>query len=320
MTDWQLRRELHARDRRLPLGERTYVMAILNLTDDSFSGDGLRRDIDEAVRRAVEAERQGADIIDIGAESARADVAVRNAGEEARVVSEAVGRVRTEAGLVISVDTYKGVVAEAALQAGADMINDIGGLAYDGATATAAAKYGAAFVINYTSSPPKVRPTAPPRYDDVVEAHLRFFRTSIETARRADVREESIVLDPGIAFGKSHDQDLQVLRRLGELRQLGLPILLAASRKHFIGSVLGVPPPERDAATVAVTALAIAGGVDIVRVHDVRANVHAARMADAIVRHGAGDYRASPETWPWSRDSEPIPDTTIAPSRGDADS
>ena len=126
------------------------------------------------------------------------------------------------------------------------------------------------------------------------------------------------MVDPGISFGKSHDEDLQVLRRLAEFRQLGLPILVAASRKHFIGSVLGIVPSERDAATVAVTALAIAGGADIVRVHDVRANVQAARIADAIVRHGAGDYAASPETWPWWREAEPIPGTTIGRPRGDA--
>ena len=320
MTDRQLRRELHARHRTLPLGDRTYVMAILNLTDDSFSGDGVGRDLDQAVRRAVEAERQGADIIDIGGESARADVPARDSQEEAGFVAEAVNRVQAEADLLISVDTYKRVVAEAALEAGSHMINDIGGLAYDVATAAAAAKFGAAIVINFTSSPPKVRPATPPQYDDVIEAHVQFLRQGIERAERAGVLEESIVLDPGLAFGKSHDEDLQVLRQLGEFRALGLPILVAASRKHFIGSVLGVSPTERDAATLAVTALAIAGGADIVRVHDVRANVEAARMADAIVRHRSGDYAASAETWPWWREAKPIPGTTIAAPPGDADS
>jgi len=218
MTDQPMPRELRARDRRLPLGERTYVMAILNLTDDSFSGDGVGSDVDRAIRRAVDAEEQGADIVDIGGESARADVPVRDASEEAAFVAEVIARVSTEVGIVISVDTYKGVVAEATLEAGAQMINDIGGLAYDDSTASAAAKYGAALVMNYTASPPKVRPMAPPRYEDVVAAHLAFFRTGIERAKRAGVGAESIVLDPGIAFGKSHDEDLQVLRRLVEFR------------------------------------------------------------------------------------------------------
>jgi dihydropteroate synthase len=310
-------RILRARDRALSLGARTYVMAILNVTDDSFSGDGTGDDVDAALRRAAAAARDGAHIVDVGGESARADVPARDAGEEAQLVAAVVRRVAAEVDVLVSVDTYKPAVAEAALQAGAHIINDIGGLTDGAGTAEAAARHGAALVINFTAERPKVRPAAPPKYDDVIEAHARFFRERTAAARAAGVADDAIVLDPGIAFGKSHDEDLEVLRRFGEMRSLGLPLLVAASRKHFIGSVLGVPPQERDAATTAVTALAVAAGADIVRVHDVRANVHAARIADAIVRGRRGDFAATPASWPWAAGATPLPGTRIgeAPHR-----
>jgi dihydropteroate synthase len=304
-------REFVARDRTLPLGARTYVMAILNLTDDSFSGDGTGADVDAAIRHAVQAAENGADIIDIGAESARADVPVRDAEEEAQFAGRVIERVGREVDILISADTYKGVVAEAALQAGAHIINDIGGFMYDTSTARAAAKAGAALVINYTYERPKIRPSEPPQYDDVLGAHLAFFRDRIATARAEGVARESIVVDPGIAFGKSHDEDLEMLRRLPDVRALGYPLLVAHSRKHFIGSVLGLAPGERDIATAAVTALAVAGGADIVRVHDVHANVQAARIADAIVRRHRGDFAATAASWPWWSQAAPIPGTTI---------
>jgi dihydropteroate synthase len=310
------RQPLRARDRLLPMGRRTYVMAIVNLTSDSFSGDGVGSDLDEAVRRAVAAQAEGADIVDLGAESARADVAVRDEEEEAAIAGEAVRRVAAETDLLISADTYKGAVARAALEAGAHMINDIGGFMYDTATAEAAARYGAALVINYTYERPKIRPAEPPRYDDLVGEHLAFLRDRIARAVAAGVAPDSIVVDPGIAFGKSHDEDLEVLRRLGEFRASGKPVLVAASRKHFVGSVLGIPPEERDAATAAVTALNVALGADIVRVHDVRANVHAARIADAIVRGRPGGFAASAASWPWASGATPIPGTTIRRDRG----
>lgn len=304
-------RALRARDATFPLGQRTYVMAILNLTEDSFSGDGTGADLDAAVRRAVSAERDGADIIDVGGESARADVPARDAAEEAQFVARAIDRVRRECSIAVSVDTYKGTVARAALDAGAVLVNDIGGFMLGTETADAAARSGAALVINYTYERPKVRPQSPPRYHDLIAAHSQFFEERIGMARAAGVARESLILDPGIAFGKSHDEDLEVLRHLGEFRSLGLPLLLAASRKHVIGSVTGLPPAERDAATVALTALAVASGADFVRVHDVASNVAAARMADAVVRGRAGDFAADDASWPWWRERPPIPGTTI---------
>lgn len=287
-------------------------MAILNLTPDSFSGDGVGDDVDEAVRRAAVAAEEGADIIDIGGESARADVPVRDDGEEATAVGGAVRRIAREVDCLISADTYKRPVAEAALQAGAHIINDIGGLLEGTGSAEAAAASGAALVVNYTYERPKVRPNEPPRYVDLVAEHIAFLRARLAEAEAVGVAPESIIIDPGIAFGKSHDEDLEILRRLGAFRALGQPLLVAASRKHFIGSVLGLPPDQRDEATAAVTALAIAQGADIVRVHNVRTTVRVARMADAIVRGRSGDYAAtSSASWPWARDAAPIPGTTI---------
>lgn len=305
-------RSMRARDRVLALGARTYVMAIVNLTDDSFSGDGAGDDIDAAARLAMKAASDGADIIDLGAESARADVPARDARVEADLLSQAVHRVRAETGLVISADTYKPAVAEAALQAGAHMINDISGLIDGPAMAELCARYGAALVVNYTWERPKVRPSSPPQRDDVVREHLDVLHARTRSATDAGLTAESIVVDPGIAFGKSHDEDLQVLRRLREFHALGYPLLVAASRKHFIGSVTGLPPAERDEATVAVSVLAAAATVDIVRVHNVPANVRAVRIADAILRGHAGEYAPVPHSWPWAASATPIAGTTIS--------
>ena len=302
---------LIARDRTLPMGARTYVMAILNLTDDSFSGDGTGADIAAAVRRAVDAQREGADIIDIGAESARSDVPVRDADEEAQFVGRAIERIAREVDATISADTYKPPVAEAAMQAGAHILNDIGGFKLGIGTAEVAARYGAALVLNYTLRGPKNRPTSPPEYADLIGEHLAFLRERAGMAIEAGVSPRSLIADPGIAFGKSHDEDLEVLRRLGQFRSLGLPLLVAASRKHFIGSVTGLPPEERDEATAAVTALNVAYGADIVRVHDVRTTVRVVRVADAIVRGRAGDYAATAESWPWASGAQPIAGTRI---------
>jgi dihydropteroate synthase len=286
-------------------------MAILNLTDDSFSSDGTGADADAAVRRAVRAQTEGADIIDIGAESARSDVPARDAAEEAEFVARVIERVAADVDLVISTDTYKPSVAEAAVVAGAHIINDIGGFKLGAGTAEVAAKQGAALVLNYTYERPKVRPAKPPVYGDLIGEHVGFLSDAMRTAQEAGVPRESLIIDPGIAFGKSHDEDLEVLRHLDAFTALGAPMLVAASRKHFIGSVTGLPPAERDAATVAVTALSIAQGADIVRVHDVPSTVAAVRMADAIVRGRLGDFAASRKSWPWAVNATPIAGTTI---------
>jgi dihydropteroate synthase len=273
-------------------------MGIINITADSFTGDGVLGSTEQAVERARRFAADGAHIIDVGGESARADVPVVDVRDEIRRVVPVIEAIVRETGLPVSIDTYKPPVAEAAVDAGASIINDIGGFKLGLGTAEVAARTGAALVLNHTYERPKVRPASPPLYPDLIDAVYAFLRTRLEMARNAGVPEDRLIVDPGIAFGKSHDEDLTVIRRLRELETLRRPILVAPSRKHFIGSVLGAPVENRMPGTAAVIALAIANGADIVRVHDVAAMAQVARMADAISRRGAGDFAATVETWP----------------------
>jgi dihydropteroate synthase len=289
-------------------------MGILNATPDSFSGDGLLGQIDRIVERGRRFVAAGADILDVGGESARADVRTLTPDEEIERVVPVIERLAHEVDAVISIDSYKEAVVEAAVGAGARLINDIGGFKLGTGTARIAARQRVPLVVNYTFERPKIRPAAPPLYTDLVAEHLAFFRERIAQAVVLGVERSQLVLDPGIAFGKSHDEDLTILRHLSELRELGQPLLVAASRKHFIGSVLGLPPEERLEGTAAVVALAIAQGADIVRVHDVQAMARVARMADALVRAEPGDYAASADSWPWAAAALAIPGTTIVPS------
>ncbi|HZU77821.1 MAG TPA: dihydropteroate synthase [Dehalococcoidia bacterium] len=302
---------LRCGDRTLELGGHTYIMGILNVTDDSFSGDGLLGDPTTLLWRAQQFVADGADILDVGGESARADVRALTPDEEIARVVPAIERLAREVDAVISIDSYKPEVVEAAVQAGARLINDIGGFRLGTGTADVAARCGVPLVINYTYERPKVRPSAPPLYADLIGEHVAFFQSRIERAVAAGVERSQLVLDPGIAFGKSHDEDLTVLRELRRFTGFGLPLLVAASRKHLIGSVLGLRPEERLEGTAAIIALSIANGADIVRVHDVRAMARVARMADALVRGRPGDFAASAESWPWAAGAAIIPGTTI---------
>lgn len=286
-------------------------MGILNVTDDSFSGDGLLSDRGTLLARARKFVADGAHILDVGGESARADVRSLTAAEEIDRVVPVIEWLTREIDAVISIDSYKPEVVDAAVQAGARLINDIGGLMLGTSTAEVAARYRVPLVLNYTYERPKVRPSSPPVYQDVIGDHLAFLRRRIDMAVAAGVERDQIVLDPGIAFGKSHDEDLVVLRRLREFSVFGLPLLVAASRKHFIGSVLGLPPSQRLEGTAAVTAISIANGADIVRVHDVKAMARVAKMTDALVRAQAGDYGATEDSWPWAADARVIAGTTI---------
>lgn len=299
-------------DRVLEFGRRTHIMGILNVTSDSFSGDGLLADRQALVERGRRFVADGAVILDVGGESARADVRALTDKEEIARVCPVIEQLSAEVDTVISIDSYKPRVVEAAIRAGARLVNDIGGLKLGSGTAAIAARYGVPLVINYTYERPKVRPSAPPVYADLIGEHLAFFRERIALVAAAGVPPSQLVLDPGIAFGKSHDEDLTILRRLREFMVLGLPLLVAASRKHFIGSVLGLPPGDRLEGTAAVTAIAIANGADIVRVHDVQAMTRVARMTDALVRAQPGDYAATASSWPWAAGAAIIPGTTIA--------
>jgi dihydropteroate synthase len=278
-------------------GARTFVMGILNVTPDSFSGDGLLAGRDEApdrpstpdpieaaVATAVAMVDDGADLLDLGGESTRPGHAVVSAEAElGRIVPVIVAVRRALPDVPISVDTTKRPVAEAALAAGADLINDIWGVGTDEGLVRLAAERGAPLVVMHNR--------AEPRYRDLVSEVIADLRAALERAVRLGVAPGSLIVDPGFGFGKTPEQNLEIVRELGALRVLGRPILLGTSRKSTLGRVLDLPVDERLEATLATTAIGIAEGADIVRVHDVRANVRAARVSDAIVR---GTWRESP--------------------------
>ena len=277
---------------------RPVVMGILNLTEDSFSGDGVGQDIASALARAEALGAAGADIIDVGAESARADRPVLDEAAEAELVGSAAAALVRE-GHVVSSDTYKPGVARAALEAGAELVNDISGLTLGTGAAAEAARAGSGYVLNYSYSVPKRRPDSPPVYADVVTETVAWFERRLAELEAAGLARESIAVDPGIAFGKSHDEDIQALRRIGELCTFGLPVLLAHSRKNFIGSVSGRPPAERDLETQVASALAYAQGVRIFRVHDPEGARRALEMAAAIVSAAPGAFAPDGTSWPW---------------------
>ncbi len=269
-------------------GERTYVMGILNLTPDSFSGDGLVRDGSDAVAAAVEQGRamvaDGADILDVGGESSRPGHQDVAADEERRRVVPAIAAIRAALPEVpVSVDTTKPAVAEAAIDAGAALVNDVWGVAADDGMARVAAARGVPIVLMHNR--------AEARYTNLMAEIVADLEAAIERALAAGVAWDAIIVDPGFGFGKTPDHNLVLLRELDAIRLLGRPILLGTSRKSTLGKVLDLPPGERLEATIATTAIGIAAGVDMVRVHDVRANVRAARMTDAIVRAAAPSER-----------------------------
>jgi len=263
-----------------PCGERTLVMGIINVTPDSFSGDGLVDQLDAIVARAQAMVEAGADIIDVGGESTRPGHQPVPAAEELRRVIPAIRALAAAVPVPISVDTSKAVVAEAALQAGASIINDVRGLQADPAMATLAAEAGVPIIIMHDQKILSAERLIP----DIVRELAR----RIDQALAAGVRWERIIVDPGFGFGKTPDLNLLLLRCLSELRVLGRPILVGTSRKSMIGHVLGTPPDDRVEGTAATVALAIANGADIVRVHDVPQMVRVVRMTDAVVRGWRG--------------------------------
>lgn len=288
---WQLR------DESLPL-DTFHLMGIVNLTVDSFSGDGVGNDLSAAVAKADELRAAGACIIDVGGESARAGRPVIEPEEEAATVTPVVKALTAE-GHRVSIDTYEPIVAAAALEVGAVIVNDISGLTIGLGAAEAAAAAGAGYVLNYSFSPPKRRPDTPPVYADVVAETVGWFRGRLGQLEAAGLARDSIAVDPGIAFGKSHDEDIQMLRGIGSLRTFGQPLLLAHSRKNFIGSISGGDPSDRDLETHVLSAMALAEGVQIFRVHDVAGARRALLVAAAVANGTPGDYAPDDESWPW---------------------
>tara|TARA_B100000749_G_scaffold43164_1_gene29801 strand:+ start:1796 stop:2626 length:831 start_codon:yes stop_codon:yes gene_type:complete len=260
----------------LAWGARTYVMGIINVTPDSFSGDALSGDISAVVNQAVRFQDEGADILDIGAESTRPGHEKVSLEEELTRLMPALEAVAKRVELPISVDTYKAEVARHAVDAGAVIINDIWGLKAEPELAQVAAETGAGLVLMHNQ-----KGTI---YQDLLPDLGSSLQTSVKTARDAGVPKENIIIDPGIGFGKTPDQNLEVLAGLNALKVAGCPILVGTSRKSTLGLLLDLPTDQRVEATAATVALAIAGGADLVRVHDVKEMVRVCRVTDAVVR------------------------------------
>ena len=269
-------------------GERTYVMGILNVTPDSFSGDGLADDVKAAVARARQLAAEGADIIDIGGESTRPAAQPVSAEEELRRVIPVIESLAGELSVPMSIDTTKSEVALRALEAGVRMLNDQWGLKRDPRLAELAADWKAPIILMSNQRDKGGYDNALKRdtadYADPVTEVINSLKGSLKIAAEAGVPGENIIVDPGIGFGKSWQHDLEIVRRLDELSGLGKPILLGPSGKSFIGKVLDLPVAERLQGTAAAVAIGIARGADMVRVHDVKPIVRVCRMSDAIIR------------------------------------
>jgi dihydropteroate synthase len=268
-------------------GERTYVMGIINVSPESFSGDGLTS-VEAAVSQARRFVDQGADILDIGGESTRPGAAPVPVDQEISRVVPVIERLAGEIPVPLSVDTYKSPVAQRALEAGANMINDQWGLKKDRNLAELAAEWGVPLILMSNQRDKGGYDSGIQRdiayYDDLMAEVTSSLTGSIELSLALGVPGENIIVDPGIGFGKSWRQELELIRRLYELKGLGYPILIGPSRKSFIGMVLELPTEERLEGTAAAVAIGIARGADIVRVHDVLPMVRVCRVSDAIVR------------------------------------
>lgn len=274
-------RTLNCQGKKLELGRKTLLMGILNITPDSFSDGGRFFSPESALQHAEQLIQEGADILDIGAESTRPGYAGINAEEEWMRLEPVLREIIPGCPVPVSVDTQKAVVAEKALSLGVHIINDIWGLQKDPEMAKVIGESQAAVVVMHNKENTE--------YKNLWADLLAFLEESIELALKNDIPEDRIIVDPGIGFGKTLEQNLEVLSRLDELRILGYPILLGVSRKSVIGRTLNLPVEERLAPTIALGTLGIAAGVDILRVHDVLENKKAALMADQIIRRKRGE-------------------------------
>ncbi|MEC3882408.1 dihydropteroate synthase [Halobacillus litoralis] len=272
--------KLSTSEKTFDLTKETLVMGILNITPDSFSDGGLYFDLDHAVKQAKMMEEEGAHIIDIGGESTRPGHRPVTVEEELARVIPAIQAVKKAVSLPISIDTYKAEVAEKAVAAGASIINDVWGAIKEPAIADVAAQYGVPIILTHNRSDRN--------YKSLLDDMKNDLRRSIKTAREAGVKDEHIILDPGIGFAKTQAQNLEVMRNLADLKELGYPLLLGTSRKSFIGTALDLPKDERMEGTGATVCYGVAQGVDVVRVHDVKPIVRMTKMMDAMLGKGEG--------------------------------
>lgn len=267
----------------LPLSARTCVMGVLNVTPDSFSDAGRYADFDTAVARGLAMAEEGADIIDVGGESTRPGADPVPESDEMDRVVPVIKELAAKLDIPISIDTHKSGVARAALDAGASIINDISGMTFDSAMAPLAAKAGVPVALMHIKGKPKDM-QADPAYDSLMSEISGYFRDKARAVISAGVAPDKIIVDPGIGFGKTVEHNLEIIRRVAELKSLGYPILIGPSRKSFIGKILGLEADQRLEGTAAAIAACVAGGASLVRVHDVKEMVRVVRVADAVFR------------------------------------
>jgi len=274
---------INCRGKSITFGKRTLIMGILNVTPDSFSDGGVYFSVDTAVERAEAMVAEGADMIDVGGESSRPGAESVSLEEELSRVLPVIRRLAKELEVPISIDTYKAHVAKQAIEAGANIVNDISALNFDPEMAKVVSETQAAVVLMHMKGTPR-NMQMNPTYHALIPEIAQYLRRSIERAVDAGVTEEKMIIDPGIGFGKTVEHNLEIIRRLRDFRVLGKPILIGTSRKSFIGKILDLSAEDRIEGTAATVACSIMNGADIVRVHDVKQMCRVARMTDAICR------------------------------------
>ena len=282
-------RVLAIRGRRFTLGPRVWLMGVLNVTPDSFSDGGAYRDPGRAIDHGQALAAEGADIIDVGGESTRPGARPVPEDEEMARVIPVVRALRPRIPALISVDTTKAAVARAALDAGADIVNDTSALRADPAMAGVVAAAGAGLVLMHMQGTPLTMQDSP-HYDDLMGEILGFLDERVRAAAAAGIPAERVIVDPGIGFGKTFEHNLEILRGQGTFRRLGRPLLVGISRKAFLGRITGRPAAERLEATIAAAVLSVERGADILRVHDVGPVAQAVRTAEAIVETREGGH------------------------------
>ena len=264
-------------NREFDLKNETYIMGILNVTPDSFSDGGKFNNLDAALRHAEVMVEEGADVVDIGGESTRPGHIVISEEEEIARVTPIIEAVKSRFDVPVSIDTYKGNVAEAALQAGADLVNDIWGFKFDRKTAEMTAKYQVACCLMHNRNEAV--------YDDFLEDMVKDMEECVAIARAAGVPDDKIMLDPGVGCGKTYEMNLEAINHVDILHRLGFPILLGTSRKSVIGNTLNLPADQRVEGTLATTVIGVMKGCSFVRVHDVKENKRIIQMTKAILAH-----------------------------------
>lgn len=265
------------RNKEFAVENKTYVMGILNVTPDSFSDGGKYQRLDQALNHVERMISEGADIVDVGGESTRPGYTTVSDEEEIERVTPVIEGIRERFDVPVSLDTYKSKVAQAGILAGADLINDIWGLKYDEDMAKVIAQSGRPCCLMHNRKSPD--------YHNFMEEVLTDLTESVRLAEKAGILEDRIILDPGVGFGKTYENNLEIINRLEELKRLGYPVLLGTSRKSVIGLTLDLPTEERIEGTLVTTVFGVIKGCAFVRVHDVKENVRAIKMTEAILRH-----------------------------------